>query len=154
MRTLVTALAALLLAVPAQGHLVKRMHRSDSRATLHVAAYRDYRHSIYVCVRGRGRPKHEHCRSLPWLRRVLSTTEPLPSVDTWIARQIAAASVLGSESGGDPWPNCPDPYDGGGSWQDTVNCENGGSWYDSPGYYRCGLQFDPAWERRFGQLCP
>lgn len=77
------------------------------------------------------------------------------SVGYWRARQIAAAEVLGRESGGDPWPNCPDPYDGSGAgWDDTVQCENSGNWLDSPGFYRCGLQFDPAWESRFGRLCP
>ena len=74
--------------------------------------------------------------------------------DYWIAKQIWVANQIGASSIRDPWPNCPDPYDGGGSWQDTVNCENGGSWYDSPGYYRCGLQFDPMWERKYGRLCP
>jgi hypothetical protein len=73
----------------------------------------------------------------------------------WRSRQIAAAEVIARESGGDPWPNCADPYDGSGaSWDDTVQCENTGNWLDSPGYYRCGLQFDPMWERRFGRLCP
>jgi hypothetical protein len=73
----------------------------------------------------------------------------------WRAKQIAAAETIARESSGDPWPSCPDPYDGsGGSWDDTVRCENGGSWLDSPGWYRCGLQFDPAWETRFGRLCP
>jgi len=79
---------------------------------------------------------------------------PAPKTAWYVTKQIWAANILGRESAGDPWPNCPDPYDGGGSWQDTVNCENGGSWLDSPGYYRCGLQFDPGWERRFGRLCP
>jgi hypothetical protein len=73
----------------------------------------------------------------------------------WRTRQIAAAETIARESSGDPWPNCPDPYDGSGaSWGDTVNCENSGDWLDTPGYYRCGLQFDPMWERRFGRLCP
>jgi hypothetical protein len=72
----------------------------------------------------------------------------------WIAKQIAAAEDIARKSGGDPWPNCPDPFDGGGSWQDTADCENHGSWMDSPGYYRCGLQFDPMWERVYGRLCP
>jgi hypothetical protein len=137
----------------AQAHLVNTMHRADSRAQLHAAAYHDYRHALYVCVRGWGSPKREHCRALRWLRHVLAVTEPSPTV-SWEARQIAAAEMIARESGGDPWPNCPDPYDGGGTWQVTVNCENGGSWYDTPGAYRCGLQFDPMWERRFGPLCP
>ena len=80
---------------------------------------------------------------------------PAAGAAYWEQKQIAAAETLGRESAGDPWPNCPDPYDGSGSsWQDTVDCENGGDWLDSPGYYRCGLQFDPMWETRFGRLCP
>jgi hypothetical protein len=76
-------------------------------------------------------------------------------VPWYITAQIRAAVVIGRESRGDPWPSCPDPYDGGGySWTDTVACENGGNWRDSPGFYRCGLQFHPNWERRFGRLCP
>lgn len=80
------------------------------------------------------------------------------SLSYWINKQISAAEVLGYEGdqqGTDPWPNCPDPYDhGGASWTDTVNCENSGNWYDSSGYFRCGLQFKPSWEYRFGRLCP
>ena len=53
----------------------------------------------------------------------------------------------------DPWPNCPDPVFGGGGWYDTVRCENSGHWYDTPGFFRCGLQFHPMWERYFGRLC-
>lgn len=89
---------------------------------------------------------------------VRHTAAVAPPATDWVAKQIAAAEVLGREgdaAGTDPWPNCPDPYDhGGASWQDTVNCENGGDWMDSPGYYRCGLQFAPQWEARFGRLCP
>lgn len=86
-------------------------------------------------------------------RRVVRVV-PSYGTDYWASKQIAAATVIARESGGDPWPMCPDPFDGGGSWYDTVACENSGSWYDSPGYYRCGLQFDPSWESRFGRLCP
>lgn len=93
-------------------------------------------------------------RELAETRRALHPVVANYGTSFWVARQIAAATVIGRESGGDPWPNCPDPFDGGGSWWDTVQCENGGSWMDSPGYYRCGLQFEPGWERRFGRLCP
>ena len=73
----------------------------------------------------------------------------------WIERQIEVATLIARQSARDPWPNCPDPFDGSGaSWWDTVRCENSGNWLDSPGYYRCGLQFDPLWERRYGRLCP
>jgi hypothetical protein len=92
-------------------------------------------------------------RELAETRAALEPRRVLAGVD-WRARQIAAAEVIGRESTGDPWPNCPDPFDGGGSWDDTVQCENGGNWLDTPGYFRCGLQFDPAWEERFGRLCP
>jgi hypothetical protein len=92
-------------------------------------------------------------RELAETRAALEPRRVFAGVD-WRARQIAAAEVIGRESTGDPWPNCPDPFDGGGSWDDTVQCENGGNWLDTPGYFRCGLQFDPAWEERFGRLCP
>lgn len=93
---------------------------------------------------------------VPIVRRELAETRAAlaPPRYDWVALQIAAANVIGRESAGDPWPNCPDPFDGGGSWSDTVACENNGNWMDSPGYYRCGLQFDPSWENRFGRLCP
>lgn len=52
-----------------------------------------------------------------------------PWLDGSVASQIRAAEIIGSQSSGDPWPSCPDPYDGSGaSWDDTVACENGGSW--------------------------
>jgi len=92
-------------------------------------------------------------RTIRWLSSIREAPRAV-NVDYWVEKQIHAANILGAESAGDPWPNCPDPYDGRGSWQATVNCENNGNWYDSPGYYRCGLQFDPMWERRFGRLCP
>lgn len=80
---------------------------------------------------------------------------PAPPVGYWVSRQIAIATKIALGSSKDPWPHCPDPYDGSGSsWYDTVQCENGGNWYDSPGYYRCGLQFDPGWETKYGRLCP
>ena len=118
------------------------------------------------------RPRFEKCWHLKWSsaedrcyrhrqgyrwhkERVERLTIPdPPSTSWWITKQIAAATHLAAHSAGDPWPNCPDPGDGSGSWQDTVTCENGGNWLDSPGYYRCGLQFDPGWERVYGRLCP
>jgi hypothetical protein len=113
-----------------------------------------------VCLMAR-RDLRAHQERLAWAKDRLDAiydaliAERRPTIDYWVGRQIWAADIIGSESAGDPWPNCPDPHDGSGSsWYDTVNCENGGNWYDSPGYYRCGLQFDPMWERRFGRLCP
>lgn len=72
----------------------------------------------------------------------------------YVTTQIRVATIIGPMHV-DAWPNCPDPFDSRSyTWTDTVRCENGGSWLDSPGYYRCGLQFDPGWERRYGRLCP
>lgn len=100
-------------------------------------------------------------RDMTWLKRYatqhINNAEHrlwYSTYNYWVQRQIRVANIIGAASSGDPWPNCPDPFDGGGSWQDTVNCENGGNWYDSPGYYRCGLQFDPGWETKYGRLCP
>ena len=109
-----------------------------------------------------------HGTRASWIRRHVAAHrrmrgECAPAVPWYVTKQIAAATVIGRESRGDPWPNCPDPFDGGGSWSDTVACENRRfhelygyprEWLDSPGYYRCGLQFDPGWEARFGRLCP
>lgn len=90
-----------------------------------------------------------------WKRRHWRAADASSSCTPWyITKQIWAGNILGRESAGDPWPNCPDPWDGTGSWTDTVGCENSGSWLDSPGFYRCGLQFHPNWELRFGRLCP
>ena len=97
----------------------------------------------------------ERLRRRLTVRRLQARQPNVPPTDGWRAKQISAAETIARESSGDPWPNCPDPYDGSGaSWDDTVNCENGGDWLDSPGYFRCGLQFEPMWERRFGRLCP
>jgi hypothetical protein len=96
-----------------------------------------------------------HQLKLVRLERHVQVVDWAPTVDAWRARQIAAAEVIAHEATTDPWPSCPDPvWDGASSWDVTVQCENSGSWLDSPGFYRCGLQFDPMWERRFGRLCP
>jgi len=110
-----------------------------------------------------GRPSKVARSDLRWYRAALKWHQELyarykaklvPKIDYWVAKQIRVAEMIGRSARKDPWPNCPDPYDGSGSWSDTVNCENGGNWYDSAGYYRCGLQFDPMWEIRYGPLCP
>lgn len=87
---------------------------------------------------------------------IVTSTAQARGINYWIHKQIAIATKIGRESRADPWPNCPDPIWNGPryTWQDTVNCENNGNWYDSPGYYRCGLQFNPGWERVYGRLCP
>jgi hypothetical protein len=118
-------------------------------------------HARYVCRRGKGPKRAFHCQAAEgWLLREWRETKAAlePKTPWYVTKQIAVAEKLGASgdaAGTDPWPNCPDPYDHAGhSWVDTVNCENNGSWLDSPGYYRCGLQFDPMWERKYGRLCP
>lgn len=154
---ILVAVAAMSTAAPASAHLVAHpkcgeMHCREASQKLNIA------HAKYVCHHGRRAHKRWSCQAVQWLTRELKKTEaalhPVVTTSSWIAKQISVANMIGAASGGDPWPNCPDPYDGGGSWQSTVNCENGGNWYDSPGYYRCGLQFDPMWEQKYGQLCP
>lgn len=142
-------IAALVLVAPAQGHLAQPFHKGQT--------LQEKRHTVLVNIPHVCASK-AHTRGCKWLRGLLrkvnTQLRPKSATPWYVTKQIWAGNILGSESAGDPWPNCPDPYDGSGSWQDTVNCENGGNWLDSPGYYRCGLQFDPGWERRFGALCP
>lgn len=105
-------------------------------------------------------------RDMTWLKKyatqhIVRAQQRLwySSLDYWVQKQIRVATIIGyaalNSGGNDPWPNCPDPiFNGARSWQDTANCENHGNWYDSPGFYRCGLQFDPGWESKYGRLCP
>jgi hypothetical protein len=118
-------------------------------------------HAWYVCREGARQHKRWACHAIGWLQREIRETRQamVPPTPWWITKQIRSAQHLAQHSGADPWPNCPDPgprdnQGPGHSWSDTVACENGGSWLDSPGYYRCGLQFDPMWERVYGRLCP
>lgn len=156
---IITLITALLFAARADSHLVAKPHGTSLKAR-ETAQMTNLYHARYVCRHGAAHHRRWACKARKWLARELRETrakmKPKPtSVGYWVAKQIAAAEAIARGSAGDPWPNCPDPHDGSGaSWYQTVACENGGSWYDSPGYYRCGLQFDPGWERRFGRLCP
>jgi hypothetical protein len=156
---LLVSLSAALLAVPptAGSHLphgskgtLKTAERNLAHAKGACAAYRKVRQA---------RSPRSHCGAIPWLKRVRER-RALPDVGYWAAIQIHYATLLARDSRNDPWPNCPDPgprdnQGPGHSWFDTVACENGGNWLDSPGYYRCGLQFDPGWERHYGRkFCP
>lgn len=154
-RTFLIAAAASLLLFPQQAASKLLYHHAPhaSRAVTHSTQIRNLEHSRYVCAHGAHANRIWHCKAVRWLTREAAETAP-PVVTDWVAKQIAAANWIGANSKADPWPNCPDPFDGRGSWQDTANCENGGNWMDSPGYFRCGLQFDPGWEIRFGRLCP
>lgn len=91
-----------------------------------------------------------------WLRKLRRPAAPHWSF--WRLTQIWLASKIASVSAGDPWPNCPDPFAGGGSWDDMARCEARGTFeslgprawgVDPPGFYRCALQFDPGWEPRY-----
>lgn len=163
-------LAVLVAADSSEGHLA---YKGDptTRAERHALQTKNLYHARYVCRHGRGPKVRVHCEAATgWLLREWRRT--LPPAPWWIAAQIRAAEKIGAagdRARTDPWPNCPDPYDHAGhSWIDTLACENRAyfeahgntpeAWLDSPGYYRCGLQFDPDWERPpphgFGRLCP
>lgn len=137
-------------------HLVAHHAKDASLKRIESSQKQNLVHARYVCNHGANRAKRWSCHAVQWLTRELNETKAAlrrKVTVSWIAKQIRVANIIGAGPG-DPWPHCPDPFDGGGSWQRTVNCENSGNWYDSPGYYRCGLQFDPMWERKYGQLCP
>jgi hypothetical protein len=160
----------LLWAAPAQSHLLTRSDETKQLKTRERSQETNLAHAAGTTRLCERLKEHNaecrwHRRAVIWLSRELNQTRAAmasraravsSSIGYWISRQISAAERIAEVSGGDPWPNCPDPYDGSGaSWYDTVRCENSGSWMDSPGYYRCGIQADPAWERRFGYLfCP
>lgn len=95
-----------------------------------------------------------------WERKIRQSKRARSRCWNAVTANIAVAEYIARHSGGDPWPNCPDPYDAGGySWQDTKNCESRGySWsVDPPGYYCGPLQVDPrlwAWPlRHYGVRC-
>lgn len=140
----------------AQAHLVTHP-KCKSLECRSASQTKNLAHIQYVCHNGKGKHVKWHCKWVTILERELAETQHAiswKSTDYWIKRQIEVATIIGPMHA-DAWPNCPDPFDGGGyTWQDTVNCENGGNWYDSDGFYRCGLQFDPQWERIYGRLCP
>jgi hypothetical protein len=128
-------------------------------------------HSRYVCRYGGAENRRWHCAATLWIGREYRETKARlePKQAWWVSKQIAIAEKIGQggDAGGtDPWPNCPDPYDHAGySWSDTLSCESPTlyarygpndprAWLDPVGFYRCGLQFDPSWERKYGRLCP
>jgi hypothetical protein len=161
---IVVSLGALTLTSEAQAHPKFLWHHKKMSAEQRVAYFQRSINRDRFAIRMLTHRRSLEGRSdLPWYRAALRwhtdlyeryKSKLVPKIDYWVAKQMRVAALIAQGSGGDPWPNCPDPYDGGGSWQNTVNCENGGNWYDSPGYYRCGLQFDPGWERKYGRLCP
>jgi hypothetical protein len=161
--------AMLLVAADSSGHLPYK-GKPETRAERHALQTKNLYHARYVCRRGDGPKVRAHCLAATgWLLREWRETLPevTPGIDHWAKRQMAVAEKIGrggDDGGTDPWPNCPDPYDHAGhSWLDTVKCENTRYWQlyrdervwlDPPGFYRCGLQFDPMWERKYGRLCP
>jgi len=155
----------LLAANTAQSHLVTKSNaKHDTAENILAKQTKNLAHVSYVCRRGKGTTRRWHCLARRWLIRErkesLQRVNPYHSAGYWANVQILYATKLARDSRADPWPNCPDPgprdnQGAGHSWHDTVACENGGNWLDSPGYYRCGLQFDPGWETHYGvRFCP
>lgn len=152
---LTVAIGALAFANAASAHSPLLRVKAPSLAQAQQAL----EHHKYVCENGRGKHVHFECKAITWTAKTVRRLTPRPRVvyyglQYWINRQIYVATLIARAARSDPWPNCPDPFFDGASWFDTVRCENNGNWYDSPGYYRCGLQFDPMWERKYGRLCP
>jgi hypothetical protein len=154
------ALSVLLIVAAATSNATARPpQHKQTRTTSFIA-----QHTNTVLEKKCLRPFRSPATRAVWIQRHRAAHRRKPGTCTpatpwYVSKQIWAGNILGREAkeagARSPWPNCPDPWDGGGhSWQDTVNCENNGNWLDSPGPYRCGLQFAPSWERRFGRLCP
>lgn len=171
----VLVVGLMVAAYPSDAHLVKvKPQAGKSKLEQRFARQTEnLYHARYVCRRGGGAHRLWACRAATgWLLREWRETRaalvpPAVGIEVWKQKQIWAAEQIGRAAdlaGTDPWPNCPDPYDHRGhSWHDTVTCENRGFWerygddrvwLDPPGYYRCGLQFKPSWEEKFGRLCP
>lgn len=167
---ILVAIIALVLAGRGEAHLAYKVRAKEpTQEQIHAVQTRNLHHARYVCRRGGGQHRQWACRAAEgWLLREWRATRPEQGA-WWVEKQIRIAEKLGAEGdrqNTDPWPNCPDPYDHRGhSWIDTLACENVAffqtygptdprSWLDPPGYYRCGLQFKPSWEDKYGRLCP
>jgi hypothetical protein len=157
------AASAFVLASTADAHLV-RVPDSPARSVLQnreASQVENLAHARYVCRHGGGAHRRWACRARAWISIELAETRRalLPPAVATSARMVAAAEQVAAESAGDPWPNCPDPHDGSGSWQATKNCESPGYGWgeDPPGYYCGPLQLDPViWShviRRWGVPC-
>ena len=139
-------------------HLVRKPANSSVEARLSAQSGNLY-HARYVCQRGGGTHRRWACRAATgWLLREWRETWSL----TTVGRMVSAAEQVNAESdpAKDPWPNCPDPYDGtGSSWHDTKACESPGYGWgeDPPGWYCGPLQIDPViWAhviRKWGVPC-
>lgn len=159
---IVVAVAIFVLAETSSAHLVKLPDQPKRSVLENRLAQQEENvaHCRYVARHGAGRNRDWHQSCFVWVSAEARETRSIlfPPTPWYIAAQIRAANHLAANSALDPWPNCPDPgprdnQGPGHSWHDTVSCENGGQWTDSPGFYRCGLQFDPMWENVYGRLC-
>lgn len=144
---------AVVFATVASAHLVAKP-ANDSLDARIASQKENLAHVKYVARHGKGEVRKWHRKWVPILERELdeSLAKKQPN---WAALQIWLAEKIGPLHD-DAWPNCPDPFDSPRyTWVNTVNCENEGNWLDSPGFYRCGLQFDPAWEVKYRiRVCP
>jgi len=157
LKVVLPILVMLAIAPTASAHLPYHVKNDSTKERARVQSL-NLRHAEYVCERGSGHHRQWACRARRWLAKEYRTTQAkirTKSANYWINKQITVATKIGRAATVDPWPNCSDPiWDGAASWQVTVDCENQGNWMDSPGFFRCGLQFHPNWERKYGRLCP
>lgn len=139
---------------------------------LHVRLHTAMRHHKFVAKYGKpGLPNTKfHKAAVKWtqvsLDKVHAALRPraAPAVggdlrSKWIAAGEWLAQLAQNEGYPDPWPNCPDPYFDGSSWDATAACEGGGNWalgvtHGASGTYCGPLQFHPGWwailRSRFG----
>jgi hypothetical protein len=157
-------IACLICAAPATAHLAYKP-ACKQLGCVEKSQERNLAHAEYVLHHGAHAHRRWARKAVVWLARELHQSiawlqppRPAPRIVYGGPANVIAAAERILAQGGDPWPNCPDPGDGG-TWQQTKDCESPGySWYEDPPGYFCGpLQFDPAYWgdviRRYGIPC-
>jgi hypothetical protein len=171
LKVLIPALVGMLLIVGvAQAHYPPKSKAKAGLVYQHEWLHKAKGHSQAVIKHGKiYREVVWHRKALKRINRALARVHRQmapkpPHWSYWRNAQIRLANKIAPLHEKDAWPNCPDPYFGGGSWDDTMHCEAKGTFQsigvrawsvDPPGYYRCALQFDPSWERKYNvKVCP
>jgi hypothetical protein len=102
----------------ASAHLTRPL-RGDHRDL--TTARRSLAHSLYVCVRGSGRPQHRHCRAVPWLRQLVQRLSPHP------VSHLGLWSCIHSQEGNDGAGTYTGPLQMTYPWEGLYH-----SWYSLP----------------------
>src|SRR5262245_28749527 len=110
--TITATLVALVWAAPASADLISKP-KCDTLHCILESQSRNLAHVKYVCNNGAKKAKRWSCHAVRWLSREIGETRRALTPD-WASIQIRYATLIAEASAGDPWPNCPDPYDGSG----------------------------------------